>query len=42
MQEIFNKSLEELNNKQSTMISTITEIRNTLEVTNRRLEQKNE
>ena len=37
MREIFNKNLEELNNKQSTMITTITEIRNTLEVTNSRV-----
>ena len=35
--QMFNKNLEELNNKQSTMNTTITEIRNTLEVTNSRI-----
>ena len=37
MQEIFSKNLEELNNKQSIMITIITVIRNTLEVTNSRV-----
>ena len=37
MQEMFNKDLEELKNKQSTINSIIAKIKNTLERTNRRL-----
>ena len=37
MQEMFNKDLEELNNKQSAINSIIAEIKTTLERTNSRL-----
>ena len=37
MQEMFNKDLEELKNKQSTMNSAITVIKNTLEACNSRV-----
>ena len=42
MQEIFNKDLEELKNKQSTMNNAITEIKNTLEGTKRRVSEAEE
>ena len=40
--EMFNKDLEELKNKQSTMNSAITEIKNTLERTNGRVTEAEE
>ena len=42
MQEIFNKDLEELKNKQTEMNNTITEMKTTLEgINSRKLRQKN-
>ena len=42
MQEIFNKDLEELKNKQTEMNNTITEMKNTLEGINSRLTEAEE
>ena len=43
MQEMFDKDLEELKNKQMEMNNTITEMKNTLEgINSRKLRQKNE
>ena len=42
MQEIFNKDLEELKNKQLTMNNAITEIKNTLEGTSSRVSEAEE
>ena len=42
MQEMFNKYLEELKNKQTEMNNTITEIKNTLEGINRRITEAEE
>ena len=41
MQEMFNKDLEELKNKQTEMNKTITEMKTTLEGINSRMRQKN-
>ena len=42
-QEMFNKELEDLKNKQMEMNNTITEMKNTLEgINSRKLRQKNE
>ena len=42
MQEMFNKDLEELKNKQTEMNNTITEMKNTLEGINRRITEAEE
>ena len=42
MQEMFNKDLEELKNKQTEMNNTITEMKNTLEGTNNRITEAEE
>ena len=42
MQEMFNKDLEELKNKQTEMTNTITEMRNTLEGINSRITEAEE
>ena len=42
MQEMFNKHLEELKNKQTEMNNTITEMKNTLEGINRRITEAKE
>ena len=42
IQEMFNKDLEELKNKQTVMENTITEIKNTLEGINSRITEAGE
>ena len=42
MQEMFNKDIEELKNKQTEMYNTITEMKNTLEGINRRITEAEE
>ena len=42
IQEMFNKDLEELKNKQSVMKNTITEMKNTLEGINSRITEAGE